>query len=566
MRNTEALRNYFLGKDPQLKVVLSDNSLRLCGIEGKHYVLRTELIQKLKELKKYVDDNDKELQDAIDALANTLAEEIERLETKYDITEDVRLYELENAVYRIITPEIRIYFKQNSFLTNDDDLILIKEAKAFLMFSRDPDTEKPTFIYGVADETDGWYKTLMLEDIEQNTNKKDVLSQSSTEYPSMLALYNALQNYYTKEEVNQLISVIPRFDIEVVEELPTEDISETTIYLVPSADPQTANSYDEFIYVSGAWEQIGSTAIDLSNYYTKEEINTLLEGIDEFITLEAGNINIYELEPGAYHVEAPEAGEVNTFYSDSTHNFSAAEDTWIFVSENTTGGWLSWIMLNGNNGVPSIYAGYYSSVSEAGTYTRKQISNLATSAPFIGTNGVTNGASGMVPAPHTTDLGKYLNADGHWETVGGVAKTVSGSIRLYSAEPGVYFLESGTTLYWNGDTDTQNYTLFSYPGIITVFGEPGSKQCAGYWFNGGSVFLIEASTDSSLGIYSAKQIDQLSTLAFLGTDGSADGIRGLVPAPTISDAGKFLCADGTWAEVSVQIPTISTADIDFLFA
>lgn len=34
---------------------------------------------------------------------------------------------------------------------------------------------------------------------------------------------------------------------------------------------------------------------------------------------------------------------------------------------------------------------------------------------------------------------------------------------------------------------------------------------------------------------------------FTGTDGTADGVAGLVPAPLIADAGEYLKADGTWA-------------------
>ena len=37
---------------------------------------------------------------------------------------------------------------------------------------------------------------------------------------------------------------------------------------------------------------------------------------------------------------------------------------------------------------------------------------------------------------------------------------------------------------------------------------------------------------------------------FTGTDGSSAGTAGLVPAPTISDADKYLKSDGTWATVS----------------
>lgn len=45
---------------------------------------------------------------------------------------------------------------------------------------------------------------------------------------------------------------------------------------------------------------------------------------------------------------------------------------------------------------------------------------------------------------------------------------------------------------------------------------------------------------------------------FTGTDGTADGTAGLVPAPVVTDAGKFLKADGTWDNVSGGIPTTAT--------
>jgi hypothetical protein len=45
---------------------------------------------------------------------------------------------------------------------------------------------------------------------------------------------------------------------------------------VPKSTTQTHNVYDEYIYVSNAWELIGTTQVDLSNYYTKTQTNTLL--------------------------------------------------------------------------------------------------------------------------------------------------------------------------------------------------------------------------------------------------------------------------------------------------
>lgn len=73
------------------------------------------------------------------------------------------------------------------------------------------------------------------------------------------------------------------FSIDVVTELPTENISLSTIYCVSSEEPKENNLYDEYIYVNNAWEQIGSTAIDLSNYYNKTEIDGKITTINNTI-------------------------------------------------------------------------------------------------------------------------------------------------------------------------------------------------------------------------------------------------------------------------------------------
>lgn len=57
----------------------------------------------------------------------------------------------------------------------------------------------------------------------------------------------------------------------VVETLPTQDIDTNTIYMILKSVPSTNNIYDEYMYINGAWELIGSTEVDLSNYYTKTE-------------------------------------------------------------------------------------------------------------------------------------------------------------------------------------------------------------------------------------------------------------------------------------------------------
>ena len=84
---------------------------------------------------------------------------------------------------------------------------------------------------------------------------------------------------YTKSEVDTLIAALTSMNIEVVSSLPTTNISQTTIYLVPKASAQTQNVYDEYINLDGTtagWELIGDTEIDLSDYVTDTELATAL--------------------------------------------------------------------------------------------------------------------------------------------------------------------------------------------------------------------------------------------------------------------------------------------------
>lgn len=89
-----------------------------------------------------------------------------------------------------------------------------------------------------------------------------------------------------------VISATPGIKLTVVETLPTEDIDTDTIYLVPKEDTETNNIYDEYIYVNNEWEKIGTTEIDLTNFYTKPETDKLLDDKADAIIVEAKGENI----------------------------------------------------------------------------------------------------------------------------------------------------------------------------------------------------------------------------------------------------------------------------------
>lgn len=83
-------------------------------------------------------------------------------------------------------------------------------------------------------------------------------------------------NYYTQDEIDSFLNALTILDIQVVTALPTENISTTTIYLVGTNTIDNQNDYEEWIYTSEDWEMIGTTKVDLTNYYTKTEVDDLL--------------------------------------------------------------------------------------------------------------------------------------------------------------------------------------------------------------------------------------------------------------------------------------------------
>lgn len=67
----------------------------------------------------------------------------------------------------------------------------------------------------------------------------------------------------------------------IVTELPTEDISTETIYMVLKEAGGENDIYNEYINVDGTvngWEFIGNSAVDLTGYYTAAQVDNLLAG------------------------------------------------------------------------------------------------------------------------------------------------------------------------------------------------------------------------------------------------------------------------------------------------
>lgn len=81
----------------------------------------------------------------------------------------------------------------------------------------------------------------------------------------------------TEEYVRSLFNGLSnRVHLKVVDELPTTDIQTNIIYLVPMVDTNNDNYYEEFVYLDNKWELLGTTKIDLTKYYTIEQVDKKL--------------------------------------------------------------------------------------------------------------------------------------------------------------------------------------------------------------------------------------------------------------------------------------------------
>ena len=113
------------------------------------------------------------------------------------------------------------------------------------------------------------------EDLNNKPTIPTTLSELENNTGFITKAVDDLVNYYqksavyTQEEVNSLISSIPKFNIKVVDELPQQEISAATIYLL-RASKQRNNVFIEYIYVDGVWEKLGEQNIDLTGYATEK--------------------------------------------------------------------------------------------------------------------------------------------------------------------------------------------------------------------------------------------------------------------------------------------------------
>ena len=136
------------------------------------------------------------------------------------------------------------------------------------------------------------------KDLALKADKSDV-ERTVQEINESIELKADKENTYTKTEIDDIISKINQFRVELVESLP-ETGESLIIYLVPK-DPtkvEQDNLYNEFLWVQDKWEKIGDTKIDLSDYVTNSKLSEELSkkqnnlSVSENLTLNNDSLDV----------------------------------------------------------------------------------------------------------------------------------------------------------------------------------------------------------------------------------------------------------------------------------
>lgn len=384
---------------------------------------------------------------------------------------------------------------------------------------------------------------------------------------------NNLTNYYlktqtyTQAEVNNLIGQIKTVSFEVVDELPTTGDS-NKIYLVPKTGT-TNDIYNEYIWVNNAWELIGSTQVDLDNYYNKTQTDNLLSGKQDKITGAAVSIVTNKL-PVSRALVSDKNGEI--YVSDTTSTelgyLSGVRSNVQTQIDNitTSGGQANVIEVVQENGVPLEVTNKTVNVivpanivdGSADGSLRTTGSREESSSYTIGKNSFTEGrdtratnynchaegqstlASGLVSHAEgieTIASGNYSHAEGYHTSAPGYASHVQGKYNL-GYDNYAHIVGNGTS-----DTDRSNAHTLDWDGNAWFAGDVSVG--GGNQFNGKK--LVKETDLSSVAMSGSYNdlIDKPTIPSYSVATESADGLM------SSSDKTKL---DGIaiGAEVNVQ--------------
>lgn len=142
-------------------------------------------------------------------------------------------------------------------------------------------TDIPKIINSIEEEPTEGSKNLItsggvwqaIDDIHTTTNNQ--IKSSIIDNLESLAVDKSLSANQGRI-LKEMIANLANLQIEIVDQLPS--IGETNIIYLVKKSGSALDIHDEYVFVDGKWEKIGDTEIDLSNYYTRDEVDDKLTG------------------------------------------------------------------------------------------------------------------------------------------------------------------------------------------------------------------------------------------------------------------------------------------------
>lgn len=102
------------------------------------------------------------------------------------------------------------------------------------------------------------------------------------------ALEKAIQQAVSQSKLytDEVFSKVTNFKVEIVDSLPSKEIDEHTIYFLKKTSEKETDSYYEYMYINNKWELIGTTELNLDNYWTIDEVKDYVK-TQEYVLVKA---------------------------------------------------------------------------------------------------------------------------------------------------------------------------------------------------------------------------------------------------------------------------------------
>ena len=271
-------------------IILNKISQNFEELQEQISLNKVDVGSKIEQLNNSIEDNKSNIE-TINGTIDTISSSLESLEVKVtvDIPEDIENINTNissmqsdinknksdisglNSQIETINSDVQTKYNELNQNINNVDTKIDTSVET-LNNSISANTQ---LINQTKEELNLYAKKDSLAEVATSGNYEDLINK-----PDIPSVDGLASTEYVDQKINESLGQITGFEFVIVEALPPQ--GETgKFYLVPHEQGER-NTYDEYIWVQDtkSFELVGSTDVDLSNYYNKEEVNGLFSGVN----------------------------------------------------------------------------------------------------------------------------------------------------------------------------------------------------------------------------------------------------------------------------------------------